>query len=136
MAASSGRGAWISHFRGRGDLPTRIKKSSITVFDQDGNKINVSLTQGTDATYIDNLSQSHPKDSLSSGDKVKKVVAIRIGDQTYFVSVDDIVKPVSLSNIKLQPQNLCVCFYSLICYLNCFFRWSKNINYINWSINF
>ena len=105
MAASSGRGAWISHFRGRGDLPTRIKKSSITVFDQDGNKINVSLTQGTDATYIDNLSQSHPKDSLSSGDKVKKVVAIRIGDQTYFVSVDDIVKPVSLSKINMQPQS-------------------------------
>ena len=105
MAASSGRGAWISHFRGQGDLLTRIKKSSITVFDQDGNKINVSLTQGTDATYIDNLSQSHPKDSLSSGDKVKKVVAIRIGDQTYFVSVDDIVKPVSLSKINMQPQS-------------------------------
>lgn len=105
MVASSGRGAWISHFRGQGDLPTRIKKSSIIVFDQDGNKLNVSLTQGTDVTYDDNLSQSHPKDSLGSGDSVKKVVAIRVGDQTYFVSVDDIVKPVSLSKINMQPQS-------------------------------
>lgn len=105
MAAKSGRKAWINHFKGEGDLPTRIKKSSITVFDQEGNKLNVQLTQGIDATYIDNLSQSHPNDSSGTGESVKKIVAVRISDETYFVSVDDIVKPVSLSNIKLQPQS-------------------------------
>ena len=104
MAARTGNLAWRVHFQGL-DRNTRIKKPSTTVFDQEGNKLNVPLMMGTDATYIDNLSESHPNDSQSASVERKKVVAIRVGQDTYYVDVNDLIKPASLNKVKLSPQS-------------------------------
>ena len=104
MAARTGNLAWRVHFQGL-NRNTRIKGSSTTVFDQEGNKLNVPLMMGTDATYIDNLSESHPNDSQSASVERKKVVAIRIEQDTYYVDVNDLIKPASLNKVKLNPQS-------------------------------
>ena len=62
MAARTGNLAWRVHFQGL-DRNTRIKTGSTVVFDEEGNRLSVPLTMGTDVTYIDNLSGSHPNDS-------------------------------------------------------------------------
>ena len=104
MAARTGNLAWRVHFQGL-NRNTRIKGPSTTVFDQEGNKLNVPLMMGTDATYIDNLSESHPNDSQSASVERKKVVAIRVGQDTYYVDVNDLIKPASLNKVKLSPQS-------------------------------
>ena len=104
MAARTGNLAWKVHFQGL-DRKTKIRRPSTTVFDQEGNKLNVPLIMGTDATYIDNLSESHPNDSQSASVERKKVVAIRIGQDTYYVDVNDLIKPASLNKVKLSPQS-------------------------------
>ena len=104
MAARTGNLAWKVHFQGL-DRKTKIRRPSTTVFDQEGNKLNVPLMMGTDATYIDNLSESHPNDSQSASVERKKVVAIRIGQDTYYVDVNDLIKPASLNKVKLSPQS-------------------------------
>ena len=104
MAARTGNLAWKVHFQGL-DRKTKIRRPSTTVFDQEGNKLNVPLIMGTDATYIDNLSESHPNDSQSASVERKKVVAIRIGQDTYYVDVNDLIKPASLNKVKLNPQS-------------------------------
>ena len=92
MAARTGNLAWRVHFQGL-DRNTRIKTASTAVFDQEGKRLSVPLTKGTDVTYIDNLSVEHPKDSSGGGISAKKVVAIKVGTETYFVDVNDVVKP-------------------------------------------
>ena len=104
MAARTGNLAWKVHFQGL-DRKTKIRRPSTTVFDQEGNKLNVPLMMGTDATYIDNLSESHPNDSQSASVERKKVVAIRVGQDTYYVDVNDLIKPASLNKVKLSPQS-------------------------------
>ena len=104
MAARTGNLAWKVHFQGL-DRKTKIRRPSTTVFDQEGNKLNVPLMMGTDATYIDNLSESHPNDSQSASVERKKVVAIRVGQDTYYVDVNDLIKPASLNKVKLNPQS-------------------------------
>ena len=104
MAARTGNLAWKVHFQGL-DRKTKIRRPSTTVFDQEGNKLNVPLMMGTDATYIDNLSESHPNDSQSASVERKKVVAIRIEQDTYYVDVNDLIKPASLNKVKLSPQS-------------------------------
>jgi len=104
MAARTGNLAWKVHFQGL-DRKTKIRRPSTTVFDQEGNKIGVPLSMGTDVTYIDNLSGSHPNDSQGSSEMRKKVVAIQVGGSTYYVDVNDLIKPASLNNVKLNPQS-------------------------------
>ena len=103
MAARTGNLAWRVHFQGL-NRNTRIKGSSTTVFDQEGKKLNVPLSMGTDVTYIDNLSGSHPNDSQGSSEMRKKVVAIQVREETYYVDVNDLIKPSSLNNVDLKPQ--------------------------------
>ena len=103
MAARTGNLAWKVHFQGL-DRKTKIRRPSTVVFDQEGNKVDVPLTMGTDATYIDNLSESHPNDSQSASVERKKVVAINVGGQVYYVDVNDLVKPSSLDKVDLKPQ--------------------------------
>ena len=103
MAARTGNLAWRVHFQGL-DRNTRIKKPSTTVFDQEGKILNVPLSMGTDVTYIDNLSGSHPNDSQGSSEMRKKVVAIQVREETYYVDVNDLIKPASLNNVDLKPQ--------------------------------
>ena len=103
MAARTGNLAWKVHFQGL-DRKTKIRRPSTVVFDQEGNKVDVPLTMGTDATYIDNLSESHPNDSQSASLERKKVVAINVGGEVYYVDVNDLIKPASLSNVDLKPQ--------------------------------
>ena len=103
MAARTGNLAWRVHFQGL-NRNTRIKGPSTTVFDQEGNKIGVPLSMGTDVTYIDNLSVSHPNDSQGSSEMRKKVVAIQVREQTYYVDVNDLIKPASLNKVDLKPQ--------------------------------
>ena len=104
MAARTGNLAWKVHFQGL-DRKTKIRRPSTVVFDQEGNKLNVPLMMGTDATYIDNLSASHPNDSQSASVERKKVVAINVGGQVYYVDVNDLIKPASLNKVKLSPQS-------------------------------
>ena len=103
MAARTGNLAWRVHFQGL-NRNTRIKGSSTTVFDQEGNKLGVPLSMGTDVIYIDNLSGSHPNDSQGSSEMRKKVVAIQVREETYYVDVNDLIKPASLNNVDLKPQ--------------------------------
>ena len=103
MAARTGNLAWKVHFQGL-DRKTKIRRPSTVVFDQEGNKVDVPLTMGTDATYIDNLSESHPNDSQSASVERKKVVAINVGGQVYYVDVNDLIKPSSLDKVDLKPQ--------------------------------
>jgi len=103
MAARTGNLAWKVHFQGL-DRKTKIRRPSTVVFDQEGNKLNVPLMMGTDATYIDNLSASHPNDSQSASVERKKVVAINVGGQVYYVDVNDLIKPSSLDKVDLKPQ--------------------------------
>ena len=103
MAARTGNLAWKVHFQGL-DRKTKIRRSSTIVFDQEGNKVNVPLTMGSDVTYIDNLSESHPNDSQSASLERKKVVAINVGGQVYYVDVNDLIKPASLDKVDLKPQ--------------------------------
>ena len=103
MAARTGNLAWRVHFQGL-NRNTRIKGPSTTVFDQEGNKLGVPLSMGTDAIYIDNLSGSHPNDSQGSSEMRKKVVAIQVREETYYVDVNDLIKPASLNNVDLKPQ--------------------------------
>ena len=105
MTASKGREAWTRHFKGKGDQLTKIKGTSTAVFDQEGKRLSVPLTKGTDVTYVDNLSVEHPKDSSGGGISAKKVVAIKVGTETYFVDVNDVVKPGSVGAVPLQPQD-------------------------------
>ena len=103
MAARTGNLAWKVHFQGL-DRKTKIRRPSTIVFDQEGNKVNVPLMMGADATYIDNLSESHPNDSQSASLERKKVVAINVGGQVYYVDVNDLIKPASLDKVDLKPQ--------------------------------
>ena len=103
MAARTGNLAWRVHFQGL-NRNTRIKGPSTTVFDQEGNKLGVPLSMGTDAIYIDNLSGSHPNDSQGSSEMRKKIVAIQVREETYYVDVNDLIKPASLNNVDLKPQ--------------------------------
>ena len=103
MAARTGNLAWKVHFQGL-DRKTKIRRPSTIVFDQEGNKVNVPLTMGSDATYIDNLSESHPNDSQSASLERKKVVAINVGGEVYYVDVNDLIKPASLDKVDLKPQ--------------------------------
>ena len=103
MAARTGNLAWKVHFQGL-DRKTKIRRSSTIVFDQEGNKVNVPLMMGSDATYIDNLSESHPNDSQSASLERKKVVAINVGGEVYYVDVNDLIKPASLDKVDLKPQ--------------------------------
>ena len=103
MAARTGNLAWKVHFQGL-DRKTKIRRPSTIVFDQEGNKVNVPLMMGSDATYIDNLSESHPNDSQSASLERKKVVAINVGGQVYYVDVNDLIKPASLDKVDLKPQ--------------------------------
>ena len=105
MTASKGREAWTRHFKGKGDQLTKIKGTSTAVFDQEGKRLSVPLTKGTDVTYVDNLSVEHPKDSSGGGISAKKIVAIKVGTETYFVDVNDVVKPGSVGAVPLQPQD-------------------------------
>ena len=103
MAARTGNLAWKVHFQGL-DRKTKIRRPSTVVFDQEGNKVDVPLMMGTDATYIDNLSESHPNDSQSASLERKKVVAINVGGEVYYVDVNDLIKPASLDKVDLKPQ--------------------------------
>ena len=103
MAARTGNLAWRVHFQGL-DRNTRIKTPSTAVFDEEGNRLSVPLTMGTDVTYIDNLSGSHPNDSQGSSEMRKKIVAIQFREDTYYVDVNDLIKPASLNNVDLKPQ--------------------------------
>ena len=103
MAARTGNLAWKVHFQGL-DRKTKIRRPTTVVFDQEGNKVAVPLMMGTDATYIDNLSESHPNDSQSASVERKKVVAINVGGEVYYVDVNDLIKPASLNNVDLKPQ--------------------------------
>ena len=103
MAARTGNLAWRVHFQGL-DRNTRIKTPSTAVFDEEGNRLSVPLTMGTDVTYIDNLSGSHPNDSQGSSEMRKKIVAIQVSEETYYVDVNDLIKPASLNNVDLKPQ--------------------------------
>ena len=103
MAARTGNLAWKVHFQGL-DRKTKIRRPSTIVFDQEGNKVNVPLMMGADATYIDNLSESHPNDSQSASLERKKVVAINVGGEVYYVDVNDLIKPASLDKVDLKPQ--------------------------------
>ena len=103
MAARTGNLAWRVHFQGL-DRNTRIKTPSTAVFDEEGNRLSVPLTMGTDVTYIDNLSGSHPNDSQGSSEMRKKIVAIQVNEETYYVDVNDLIKPASLNNVDLKPQ--------------------------------
>ena len=85
MAARTGNLAWKVHFQGL-DRKTKIRRPSTVVFDQEGNKVDVPLMMGTDATYIDNLSESHPNDSQSASLERKKVVAIKKMIKIFFIS--------------------------------------------------
>ena len=89
MAARTGNLAWRVHFQGL-DRNTRIKTGSTVVFDEEGNRLSVPLTMGTDVTYIDNLSGSHPNDSQGSSEMRKKIVAIQVSEETYYVDVNDL----------------------------------------------
>ena len=103
MAARTGNLAWRVHFQGL-NRNTRIKTPSTAVFDQEGNRLNVPLMMGTDVTYIDNLSGSHPNDSQGTSEMRKKIVAIQVSEETYYVDVNDLIKPASLNNVDLKPQ--------------------------------
>ena len=103
MAARTGNLAWKVHFQGL-DRKTKIRRPSTIVFDQEGNKVNVPLMMGADVTYIDNLSGSHPNDSQGSSEMRKKIVAIQFSEETYYVDVNDLIKPGSLNKVDLKPQ--------------------------------
>jgi len=103
MAARTGNLAWKVHFQGL-DRKTKIRRPSTIVFDQEGNKVNVPLMMGADVTYIDNLSESHPNDSQGSSEMRKKIVAIQFSEETYYVDVNDLIKPGSLNKVDLKPQ--------------------------------
>ena len=98
MAARTGNLAWRVHFQGL-DRNTRIKTGSTVVFDEEGNRLSVPLTMGTDVTYIDNLSGSHPNDSQGSSEMRKKIVLEHKGIKLAYLEINNKKQKVSGNRI-------------------------------------
>ena len=92
MAASRGVDNWNDNFKGQGDVSTVAKVDTGVLYEENGNRSTQQLTRGTPVTYIDSQSKSHTK------------VAIRINQDIFFTSVDNLVKPKSLGVVNLKPQ--------------------------------
>jgi len=92
MAASRGVDNWNDNFKGQGDVSTIAKVDTAILYEEGGNRSEQKLTRGTPVTYIDSQSKSHTR------------VAIRVGQDIFFTSVDNLVKPKSLGAINLKPQ--------------------------------
>ena len=92
MAASRGVDNWSDNFKGQGDVSTVAKVDTAVLYEQNGNRSDKKLTRGTPITYIDSQSKSHTR------------VAIRVGQDIFFTSVDNLVKPKSLGVVNLKPQ--------------------------------
>ena len=109
MAASRGVDSWNKHWRGRGNIPTRIKNTSSPYYsDSSSSRTSGNLPKDTQVTYIDILTQTHTK------------AAIQVGDNIYYTNIDNLVKPRSLSIVSLKPQSfgLSGTEYSLTDYIN------------------
>ena len=92
MAASRGIDNWNDNFKGQGDISTVAKVDNGVLYEENGNRSTQQLTRGTPVTYIDSQSKSHTR------------VAIRINQDIFFTSVDNLVKPKSLGVLNLKPQ--------------------------------
>ena len=92
MAASRGVDNWNDNFKGQGDISTVAKVDTGVLYEENGNRSTQQLTRGTPVTYIDSQSKSHTR------------VAIRINQDIFFTSVDNLVKPKSLGIVNLKPQ--------------------------------
>ena len=92
MAASRGVDNWNDNFKGQGDISTVAKVDTGILYEENGNRSTQQLTRGTPVTYIDSQSKSHTR------------VAIRINQDIFFTSVDNLVKPKSLGVVNLKPQ--------------------------------
>ena len=92
MAASRGVDNWNENFKGQGDVSTVAKVDTGVLYEESGNRSEQKLTRGTPVTYIDSQSKSHTR------------VAIRVGQDLFFTSVDNLVKPKSLGAVNLKPQ--------------------------------
>ena len=92
MAASRGVDNWNDNFKGQGDVSTVAKVDTGILYEENGNRSTQQLTRGTPVTYIDSQSKSHTR------------VAIRINQDIFFTSVDNLVKPKSLGVVNLKPQ--------------------------------
>lgn len=109
MAASRGVDSWNKHWRGRGNIPTRIKNTSSPYYsDSSSSRTSGNLPKDTEVTYIDILTQTHTK------------AAIQVGDNIFYTNIDNLVKPRSVSLISLKPQafGLSGVEYSLTNYIN------------------
>ena len=97
MAASRGVDNWNDNFKGQGDVSTVAKVDTGILYEENGNRSTQQLTRGTPVTYIDSESKSHTR------------VAIRINQNIFFTSVDNLVKPKSFlidaigSSVNLYP---------------------------------
>ena len=92
MAASRGVDNWNDNFKGQGDISTVAKVDTGILYEENGNRSTQQLTRGTPVTYIDSESKSHTR------------VAIKINQDIFFTSVDNLVKPKSLGVVNLKPQ--------------------------------
>ena len=92
MAASRGVDNWNDNFKGQGDISTVVKVDTAVLYEENGNRSAQKLTRGTPITYIDSESKSHTR------------VAVSVGQNIFFTSVDNLVKPKSLGAINLKPQ--------------------------------
>ena len=92
MAASRGVDNWNDNFKDQGDVSTVAKVDTGVLYEKSGNRSTQQLTRGTPVTYIDSESKSHTR------------VAIKINQDIFFTSVDNLVKPKSVGVINLKPQ--------------------------------
>lgn len=93
MAASRGVDNWNRNWKGQGDISSMSKVDSGILYEENGNRVDQTLTRGTPVTYIDGQSKSHTR------------VAVRVGEDIFFTNVDNLVKPKSLGAINLKPQS-------------------------------
>lgn len=95
MAATRGSDNWDKHWRGQGNISTRIKTPSALYYtDPNLSRSSGNLSKNTQVTYIDNLTTSHTKAAIQVG----------VSTQIYYTNIDNLVKPSSLSLINLKPQ--------------------------------
>jgi len=92
MAASKGVDNWNKNWKGKGNIPTTIKSTSASYYEENSSKSIGNLSKGTSVVYIDNLSKSHTR------------VAIQLDSEVYYTNIDNLVKPKSSSLVNLKPQ--------------------------------
>ena len=75
MAASRGVDNWNRNWKGQGDISSMSKVDSGILYEENGNRVDQTLTRGTPVTYIDGQSKSHTR------------VAVRVGEDVFFTNV-------------------------------------------------